>query len=76
MFSERTRFALQKDPFWTAKGLLLNSKRTPFEQQKDPFCNPKGLLLKNEGFASENQLRNIDGLARQNTLRIKAMHAE
>ena len=30
-------FALQKGPFWCAKGPLLEGKRTPFEMQKDSF---------------------------------------
>ena len=38
LHSKRTRFASQKDSFYTPKGLLLHSKRTPFETQKDPFC--------------------------------------
>ena len=29
--------AMQKDPFYTSKGLLLHPKRTPFAMQKDPF---------------------------------------
>ena len=37
LHSKRTRFASQKDSFYTPKGLLLHSKRTPFETQKDPF---------------------------------------
>lgn len=27
---KRTRFTLQKDSFWTAKGLVLKGKRSPF----------------------------------------------
>ena len=30
LHSKRTRFASQKDSFYTPKGLLLKSKRTPF----------------------------------------------
>ena len=37
LHSKRTRFASQKDSFYTPKGLLLRGKRTPFERQKDPF---------------------------------------
>ena len=36
LHSKRTRFALQKDSFYTPKGLLLRGKRTPFEKQ---WCN-------------------------------------
>lgn len=28
---KRTRFTLQKDSFWTAKGLVLKGKRSPFQ---------------------------------------------
>ena len=34
---KRTRFAFQKDSFWTAKGLVLDCKRTRFEGQKESF---------------------------------------
>ena len=30
-------FALQKDPFWCAKGALLEGKTSPFEMQKESF---------------------------------------
>ena len=33
--TKRTRFALQKDSFYTPKGLVLHFKRTPFATQKD-----------------------------------------
>ena len=36
LHSKRTRFASQKDSFYTPKGLLLRGKRTPFEKQ---WCN-------------------------------------
>ena len=36
LHSKRTRFALQKDSFYTPKGVLLKRKRTPFEKQ---WCN-------------------------------------
>ena len=32
LHSKRTRFAGQKDSFYTPKGLLLKRKRTPFEK--------------------------------------------
>ena len=32
LHSKRTRFASQKDSFYTPKGLLLKRKRTPFEK--------------------------------------------
>ena len=35
--SKRTRFGVQKDSFWCAKGLLLVCKRAPFGGQKDSF---------------------------------------
>ena len=34
--AKRTRFASQKDSFYTPKGLLLKRKRTPFEKR---WCN-------------------------------------
>ena len=36
LHSKRTRFALQKDSFYTPKGLLLKRKRTPFGKL---WCN-------------------------------------
>ena len=36
LHSKRTRFALQKDSFYTPKGLLLKHKRTPFGKL---WCN-------------------------------------
>ena len=30
-------FTLQKDPFWSAKGVLLVSKTSPFGMQKESF---------------------------------------
>ena len=36
LHSKRTRFASQKDSFYTPKGLLLKRKRTPFEKR---WCN-------------------------------------
>ena len=36
LHSKRTRFASQKDSFYTPKGLLLRGKRTPFEKL---WCN-------------------------------------
>ena len=36
LHSKRTRFASQKDSFYTPKGLLLRGKRTPFEKR---WCN-------------------------------------
>ena len=30
---------MQKDPFWSAKGVLLESKTSPFEGQKESFWN-------------------------------------
>ena len=33
LHSKRTRFASQKDSFYTPKGLLLRGKRTPFEKR-------------------------------------------
>ena len=34
---KRTRFAFQKDSFYSAKGLVLDSKRIRFEGQKESF---------------------------------------
>ena len=36
LHSKRTRFAGQKDSFYTPKGLLLKRKTTPFEKRR---CN-------------------------------------
>ena len=30
-------FTLQKDPFWCAKGVLLEGKTSPFGMQKESF---------------------------------------
>ena len=38
-FFKRTPFGVQKDSFWSVKGLLLGCKRTRFEVQKDSFLN-------------------------------------
>ena len=38
MLFKRTRFGLQKDSFWCAKGVLLESKRGRFGMQKESFC--------------------------------------
>ena len=38
-FFKRTPFGVQKDSFWSVKGLLLSCKRTPFGVQKDSFWN-------------------------------------
>ena len=37
LHSKRTRFASQKDSFYTPKGLVLQAQRTPFTLQKDSF---------------------------------------
>ena len=34
---KRTPFGVQKDSFWSVKGLLLGCKRTRFEVQKESF---------------------------------------
>ena len=44
---KRTRFALQKDSFWCAKGVLLECKRTPFGRQKDYIWKPWWILSEN-----------------------------
>ena len=36
---KRTRFALQKDSFYTAKGLHLEAKRSPFEKAGENCLN-------------------------------------
>lgn len=36
---KRTRFAMQKDSFYTAKGLHLEAKRTPFEKAGENCLN-------------------------------------
>ena len=35
--SKRSPFGMQKESFWTAKGVLLQCKRSPFGMQKDSF---------------------------------------
>ena len=35
MVAKCSPFGLQKGPFWTAKGLLLEGKTSPFTSQKD-----------------------------------------
>ena len=38
-YCKRTRFALQKDSFYSPKGLLLEVKSIRFETQKDYICS-------------------------------------
>ena len=44
-FSKRSPFALQKESFYSPKGVLLLSKRSPFTHQKESFYSSKGVLL-------------------------------
>ena len=44
-FSKRSPFALQKESFYSSKGVLLLSKRSPFTHQKESFYSSKGVLL-------------------------------
>ncbi len=45
----------QKDSFWLAKGLVLESKRTRFGMQKDPFWSAKGVLFEMYSFKFQFQ---------------------
>ena len=37
-FSKRSPFTLQKESFYSPKGVLLLIKRSPFTHQKESFC--------------------------------------
>ena len=39
---------MQKESFWSVKGVLLESKRGPFGMQKESFWRVKGALLESE----------------------------
>lgn len=51
-------FSMQKDPFWSAKGVLLVSKTSPFEGQKESFWIAKRVL--SEGKRSHFGIRNFE----------------
>ena len=40
---KRSPFALQKESFYSPKGVLLQSKTNPFTRQKESFCKTIGL---------------------------------
>ena len=40
---KRTRFTLQKDSFWTAKGFVLKGKRSPFQNVECWMWNVEGV---------------------------------
>ena len=56
--SAENTVAAQKDPFYPAKGLVLERKRTPFTLQKDSFWKAKGLLSEEAGVVSSPYIYN------------------